>query len=62
MVIIGHETDSSGSAPEAIYAVFRVFAPDSGLLLKSPHVEVLAEQLKACLEQARSESEQPGPA
>jgi len=44
------------------YAVFRVFAPDSGLLLKSPHVEVLAEQLKACLEQARSESEQPGPA
>ena len=44
------------------YAVFRVFAPDSGLLLKSPHVEVLAEQLKACLEQARSESEQPGTA
>ncbi|MGB9405292.1 MAG: amino acid adenylation domain-containing protein [Candidatus Acidiferrales bacterium] len=38
-------------------AVFRVFARDSGLLLKSPHVEVLAEQLKACLEQARSEFE-----
>ncbi len=35
------------------YSVFRIPARDSGLLLNSPHVELLAEQLKTCIEQAR---------
>jgi amino acid adenylation domain-containing protein len=46
-----------GEWAEDGHTVSWIFARDSGLLLVRPHVEILAEHLKACLDQVRKDAE-----